>query len=43
MDLKVAFDTVSRKTVVEAVKERGVREGLVERIEEVLRETRCKE
>lgn len=41
MDLKEAFDTVSRKTVVEAVKGRGVREGLVERIEEVLRETRC--
>lgn len=38
----MAFDTVSRKTVVEAVKGRGVREGLVERIEEVLRETRCK-
>lgn len=42
MDLKAAFDTVSRKTVVEAVKGRGVREGLVERIEEVLRETRCR-
>lgn len=33
MDLKAAFDTVSRKTVVEAVKGRGVREGLVERID----------
>lgn len=42
MDLKAAFDTVSRKTVVEAVKGRGVREELVERKEEVLRETRCR-
>lgn len=42
MDLKAAFDTVSRKTVVEAVRGRGVREGLVEKIEEVLRETRCR-
>lgn len=41
MDLKAAFDTVSRKTVVEAAKGRGVREELVERIE-VLRETRCR-
>lgn len=42
VDLKAAFDTVSRKTVVEAMKERGVRKGLVERIEEVLRETRSR-
>lgn len=37
VDLKAAFDTVSRKTVVEAMKERGVRKGLVEKIEEMLR------
>lgn len=42
VDLKAAFDTVSRKTAVEAMKERGVRKGLVERIEEVLRETRSR-
>lgn len=42
VDLKAAFDTVSRKTIVEAIKERGVREGLVKRIEEVLRETRSR-
>lgn len=42
VDLKAAFDTVSRKTVVEAMKERGVRKGLVERIEEMLRETRSR-
>lgn len=42
VDLKAAFDTVSRKTVVEAMKERGVRKELVERIEEVLRETRSR-
>lgn len=42
VDLKAAFDTVSRKTVVEAMKERGVRKGLVERIKEVLRETRSR-
>lgn len=40
VDLKAAFDTVSRKTVMEAMEERWVRKGLVERIEEMLRETR---
>lgn len=40
--MKAAFDTMSRKTIVEAIKERGVREELVERIEEVLRETRSR-
>ncbi|XP_024886911.1 golgin subfamily A member 6-like protein 1, partial [Temnothorax curvispinosus] len=42
VDLKAAFDSVDREVLMEALRERGVREGLVERIEEVLRETRSR-
>jgi len=40
VDLKAAFDSVDREVLIEALRERGVSEGLVERIEEVLRETK---
>lgn len=39
VDLKTAFDSVDRGKLIEAMRERGVREGLVRRCEEVLRET----
>lgn len=39
IDLKAAFESVDRKVLVEAVKRREVREGLVRSCEEVLRET----
>lgn len=42
VDLKAAFDSVDRKNLIKALRERGVREGLVERIEEMLRETRSR-
>ncbi|XP_076287327.1 uncharacterized protein LOC143212411 [Lasioglossum baleicum] len=42
VDLKAAFDSVDREVLVEAMRKRGVREGLVERCEEVLRETKSK-
>ncbi|XP_076298035.1 uncharacterized protein LOC143217535 [Lasioglossum baleicum] len=40
VDLKAAFDTVNRDVLIRAMKIRGVREGLVERCEEVLMETK---
>jgi len=39
MDLRAAFDSVDRKQISETMRGRGVREGLVKRCEEVLRET----
>ncbi|KMQ90728.1 axoneme-associated protein [Lasius niger] len=39
IDLKAAFDSVDRGILVEAMRERGVREGLVRRCKEVLEET----
>jgi len=40
VDLKAAFDSVDRGVLIEAMRERGIREGLVKRVEEVMRETR---
>lgn len=40
VDLKAVFGSVDRK--IKAVRERGIREGLVERTEKVLRETRSR-
>lgn len=42
MNLKAAFDSVDRGVFVETMKQKGIREGLVERVEEVLRETRSR-
>lgn len=39
VDLKAAFDSVDRVKLVESMRGRGVSEGLLERCEEVLRET----
>lgn len=40
VDLKAAFDSLDREVLMEAMRERGVRKGLRNRIEEVYRETR---
>ena len=40
VDMKAAFDSVDREVLVKAMRGRGVREGLVVRCEEVLRETK---
>jgi len=40
VDLKAAFDSVDRGVLIEAMRERGIREGLVKKVEEVMRETR---
>ncbi|XP_067209950.1 uncharacterized protein [Linepithema humile] len=42
VDLKVAFDSVERGVLVEAMGERGIREGMVVRVEEIMRETRSR-
>lgn len=41
VDLKAAFDLVNRGELIRAMMERGVREGLVERVE-ILRETKSR-
>ncbi|KAL6418016.1 hypothetical protein ACFW04_013055 [Cataglyphis niger] len=38
IDLKAAFDSVDRRKLVEAMRERGVRERLIRRSEDILRE-----
>ncbi|XP_032685325.1 uncharacterized protein LOC116850785 [Odontomachus brunneus] len=40
VDLRAAFDSVDRETLVKSIRDRGVREGLVVRCEDVLREVR---
>lgn len=42
VDLKAAFDTVDRRVSCETMKERGIRERLIGRVKEVLRETRSR-
>jgi len=42
VDLKAAFDSVDREVLIKAMKGRGIREGLVKRVEQVLRETKCR-
>lgn len=39
IDMKAAFDSVDRGKLMEVMRRRGVREGLVERCEEILEET----
>jgi len=42
VDLRAAFDSVDRGILLRALRERGVREGLVVRVAELLRETKSK-
>lgn len=42
VDLKTAFDSVDREKLVKTIRERGVKEGLVKRCEEVLKEMKGK-
>lgn len=41
INLKAAFDSVDRGILVAAMRERGVRDDLVDRVEELIRETKC--
>jgi len=42
VNLKAAFDSVDRGIMYKAMRERGIRDGLIERIREVLRETKSR-
>jgi len=42
VDLKATFDSIDRRVLVESMEERGIRRGLVERVKEVLRETKSR-
>lgn len=42
VDLKAAFDTVDRRVSCETMKERRIRERLIGRVKEALRETRSR-
>ena len=42
VDLKAAFDSVDRGKLIEAMRERGIRKGLVSRVERILKETRSR-
>jgi len=43
VDLKAAFDSVDREVLMEAMRERGVREGFTaKRMEQMLRETKSR-
>lgn len=42
VDLRAAFDSVDRGVLIEMMKERRIREGLVRRIEEVMGETKSR-
>lgn len=40
MDMKAAFDSVNRRILFKAMKKRGIREGLIERVRDIFRETK---
>lgn len=42
VNLKAAFDSIDRRILVKTMRERGIRTELVEKVEEVLRETRSR-
>jgi hypothetical protein len=42
VDLKAAFDFVAKGVLIEAMKQRGIREGLVKRVEKVMRKTKSR-
>lgn len=42
LDLKTAFDSVNRNVLLEAMRVQGVREGLVDRVEQVVKETKIR-
>lgn len=42
VDLKAAFDLVDRRVLIEAMRQRGIREELIERVAEMWRETKSR-
>lgn len=43
VDMKAAFDSADRRILYKTMKERGIREGLIERIKEVFRKTKSED
>lgn len=42
VELKSAFDSVNREVLLKTMRQRGIREGLVERVVKVMREMRSR-
>jgi len=42
VDLKAAFDSVDREVLMETMREKEIREGLIKKVEELLRETKSR-
>jgi len=42
VDLRAAFDSVDKEVLIRSMRERGKREGLVKRVEEMLRKVRSR-
>lgn len=42
VDLQAAFNSVDRRTLGKIMRERGIREGLTKRVEELVRETKSR-
>lgn len=42
VELKSAFDSVNREVLLKTLRQRGIREGLVERVVKVMREMRSR-
>lgn len=42
VDLRTAFDSVNRKVLMEAMRHRGIKEGLIKKTMELLRETKIR-
>jgi len=42
MDLKATFDSMDMMKLIDVLREKGVREELIERVEKILRETRSR-
>lgn len=42
VDFKAAFDSVDRRVLLDTMKKRGIRDRLIKRVGEALRETSCR-
>lgn len=42
VDMKAVFNSVNRRVLIKAMRERGVRKRLTRRVEELFRKTKCR-
>lgn len=42
VELKLAFDSVNREVLLKTMRQRGIREGLIERVMKMMREMRSR-